>query len=192
MSYHKSRLSPRDELPEQSREYHVCAYINMKNIYWIPSLPSLHHWLLLHSMIFQLRMCTSNKKKPKWVTRQCLPYPRSWKRDALINNYQNKKRMCKQRIIFYFYFFLTRGIIYLFQQLKTSPTIKPKLKIGRQVIGTGKGRCYLPRKPDIVDNSQNILQAWNKYTHHCPKFNNIWLQRNDNQLIDGAIQLPKG
>lgn len=28
----------------------------------------------------------------------------------------------------------------------------------------------LPSKTDVVDNSQYVLQAWYKYTHHCTRF----------------------
>lgn len=28
----------------------------------------------------------------------------------------------------------------------------------------------LPRKTDVVDNSQYVLQAWDKYTHQCTRF----------------------
>lgn len=33
----------------------------------------------------------------------------------------------------------------------------------------------LPRKTDVVDNSQYVLQAWDKYTHQCTRFDGSYL-----------------
>jgi hypothetical protein len=35
---------------------------------------------------------------------------------------------------------------------------------------------YLPWKPNIENNSQDILQAWYKNSQKCPQFNVIFLQ----------------
>jgi len=34
----------------------------------------------------------------------------------------------------------------------------------------------LPRETNVVDDAQNALYTWNKYTHHCTKFGSSRLQ----------------
>lgn len=46
----------------------------------------------------------------------------------------------------------------------TSCTINPN---NRRFNNQTKSKKELPRKSDIVYNSQNVLQAWYKYTHQC-------------------------
>lgn len=59
----------------------------------------------------------------------------------------------------------------------SSCTINPK---NSRVNYKTKSKKELPRKSDIVYNSQNVLQAWNKYTHQCTQLELSSLHENAN------------